>query len=255
MVGATAPYPTAAREPRWSQHCVLSVPDQVPVNICGRNSTTRTPTDLPDSKRPMYRLGELSDSRRKTIGAGLLILGLLGLALGVIWIHYSKMPVDAPHSGIWGWIPRGVMWKGLGYLIVLGATTLALTGGAFLWVLNQKMTWTRAMVAAILAWIAMVFYMGMVPSEWLSFAQTDLDWSGQRVAFAIPSFLMLGNQVEISYKVLKDVINVGYYHVVLIGAAVLALQVQKIKLGRPAAAARSETQISPYGRPLVRGDR
>lgn len=202
----------------------------------------------------MYRLGELSDSRRKAIGATLLIAGFLGLTVGVIWIHFSSMPADASTGGVFGWIPRGAMWKGLGYLIVLGATTLALAGGALLWVLNQKMTWTRAMVASFLAWIALVFYMGMVPSEWLNFAQTDLEWSGQKVALTIPPILVLGNQVDISYGVLKDLVNVGYYNVVLVGAAVFALQVQKIKDGRPAKA-RTEAPMSPYGRPLMRGDR
>ena len=201
----------------------------------------------------MYRLGELSDSRRKAIGATLLAAGLLGLAVGVIWIHYSSMSAGEA-SGIFGWIPHGTMWKGSGYLIVLGATTFALIGASFLWVLNQKMTWTRAMVASLLAWIALVFYMGMVPSEWLNFAQTDLEWSGQRVAVTIPPILVLGNQVEISYGVLKDLVNVAYYNVVLVGAAILALQVQKIKAGRPAQT-RTATPVSPYGRPLVRGDR
>lgn len=209
----------------------------------------------------MYRLAELSDSRRKAIGATLLLLGLLGLALGVFWIHWSSFPVTERIGGVdvpyvvdfANWFPRGIYWKGIGYLIVFGATTLALVGATFLWVLNQKMTWSRAMVASMIAWVALVFYMGMVPSEWLNFAQTDLVWSGQKVFVTIPPILVLGNQVDISYATLKDLINVGYYHVVLIGAAVLALQMQKMKLGRPAKA-RVEP-VSPYGRPLVKGER
>ncbi len=210
----------------------------------------------------MYRLTELSDSRRKAIGATLLILGLMGLALGVFWIHWSSFPlteridgVDVPYVvDFANWFPRGIYWKGAGYLIVLGATTLALVGASFLWLLNQRMTWSRAIVGSMIAWVALVFYMGMVPSEWLNFAQTDLVWSGQRVAVTIPPILVLGNQVDISYGTIKDLINVGYYHVVLIGAAVLALQIQKMKAGRPAKA-RPEAQVSPYGRPLIKGGR
>jgi hypothetical protein len=37
-------------------------------------------------------------------------------------------------------------------------------------------------------------------------------------------------------------------------AAVFALQVQKIKEGRPASAAAPAEKKSPYGRPLVRGN-
>lgn len=211
----------------------------------------------------MYRLAELSDSRRKLIGATLLLAGLVGLGLGVFVIHWSSFPVCdrivdgvcEPHVvGFANWFPRGTLWLGLGYLIVLGATSLALIGGAFLWVLNQPMTWTRAMVAATLSWVALVFFFGMVPSEWLNFAQTELDWSSQRVALTIPPVLVLGNDIDISWAVVKDLVNVGYHNVMLVVAAVLALQIQKMKQGRPAAA-RKPDPVSPYGRPLVRGDR
>lgn len=208
----------------------------------------------------MYRLGELSDARRRSIGGGLLILGILGLVLGVIWIHWSSLPETVLVDGenvpyvvdYLNWFPRGTFWKGIGYLIILGATTMMLVGSLFLWVLNQRMTWARATIAALITWLALVFFFGMVPSEWLNFAQTDLDWSSQKVALQIPPILVLGNTVEISYAVIKDSISMGY-HVVMLGvAAVLALQIQKIKEGRPASAAPVEKK-SPYGRPLVKG--
>jgi hypothetical protein len=210
----------------------------------------------------MYRLGELSDARRRAIGGGLLILGFLGLVLGVIWIHWSSYPqsqlvdgVEVPYVvDFLNWWPRGALWKGLGYLVVLGATTMVLVGATFLWVLNQKMTWARATVAGMIAWITLVFFFGMVPSEWLNYAQTDLDWSSQRVAVSIPPALVLGNNVELSWAALKDSISMGY-HIVMLGvAAVFALQVQKIKEGRPASAAAPAEKKSPYGRPLVRGN-
>lgn len=208
----------------------------------------------------MYRLGELSDARRRTIGGSLLILGFLGLVLGVIWIHWSSFSETQLIDGVetpvvldtMNWFPRGTIWKGIGYLIVLGATTMILVGASALWVLNQKMTWARATVAALIAWVALVFFFGMVPSEWLNYAQTDLDWSSQRVALSIPPFLVLGNTVELSWAMIKDSISMGYHVVMLVVAAVLTLQLQKIKEGRPASAAPAEKK-SPYGRPLVRG--
>ena len=208
----------------------------------------------------MYRLGELSDARRKLIGSGMLIAGVLGLILGVIWIHWSSIPVTETVDGVempvvvdyLNWWPRGKYWKAVGYLIVLGATTLALLGATFLWVLNQKMTWARATAAAFITFVALVFYFGIVPSEWLNFAQTDLDWSSQRVFLAIPPWLVLGNEVAISYAAVKDSIQMGYSLGLLAVGAVLAIQIQKIKEGRPASAAPAEKK-SPYGRPLVRG--
>jgi len=202
----------------------------------------------------------MSDASRKSIGGLLLLSGLLGLILGVIWIHWSSLPQTEVIDGVevdvvvdyLNWWPRGTMWKAVGYLIVLGAWTLALVGALLLWVLNQRMTWARATIAGMILWLALVFYFGMVPSEWLNFAATDLEWSSQRIALVIPPILVLGNDVEISYAVLKDAISGGYHIVMLVVAAVFALQVQKIKDGRPARAVRVEPQ-SPYGRPLVKG--
>lgn len=208
----------------------------------------------------MYRLGELSDPRRKSIGAGLLILGFLGLVLGVIWIHWSSLPQTVVVDGaevpyvvdFLNWWPRGTLWKGLGYLVVLGAATMVMVGAMFVWVLNQKMTWARATFAAFVAFIALVFYFGMVPSEWLNYSQTDLDWSNQRVAFTIPPFLVLGNELSISYAAIKDSIQIGYSLTMLAIGGVLAILIQRIKDGRPASAAPVEKK-SPYGRPLVKG--
>ncbi|MGA7226862.1 MAG: hypothetical protein WBZ40_01880 [Acidimicrobiia bacterium] len=199
----------------------------------------------------MYRLAELSDARRKSIGYGLLGLGFVALVVGVIWIHNASLPHDAP-GGVFGWIPRGSWWKGLGYLIS-GASSQMLVGGALMvWVLNQKMTWARAVFAAFITWLEFVLIFGMIPSEWLSFAQTDLDWSSQRVFFTVPSFLVLGNDVDISYGVIKDSISMGYHIVMLAGGAILALQIQKMRAGRPASAEKPEPK-SPYGRPLLKG--
>ncbi len=209
----------------------------------------------------MYRLGELTDRRRKAIGSGLLLLGVLGLVVGVVWIHWSSLPETELIDGVdvvvtvdyLNWFPRGTVWLGVGYLIVLGATTFALVGATFLWVLNQRMTWARATVAAMITWLALLFFFGIVPSEWLTFAQTELDWSSQRIALVIPPALVLGNTIEISYAVLKDSISMGY-HIALLGfGAVFGIQIQKIKAGRPPGAQPSERK-SPYGRPLVKGD-
>jgi hypothetical protein len=126
-------------------------------------------------------------------------------------------------------------------------------GALFVWVLNQRMTWARALFAGVVAWVELVIIFGMVPSEWLNFAQTDLDWSSQRVALTIPPALVLGNDVQLSYAAIKDSISMGYHIVMLVAAAVFVIQLQKMKQGRPASAERA-TPTSPYGRPLVRGE-
>ncbi|MGH8873141.1 MAG: hypothetical protein ACRDWS_14355 [Acidimicrobiia bacterium] len=200
----------------------------------------------------MYRLAELSDSRRKGIGWGLLGLGFLALVVGVLWIHYTSLPEDVG-AGFFDWVPRGHFMKGLGYLVVFAASQMLVVGALFVWVLNQRMTWARAVFAAFVTWIELVLIFGMVPSEWLSFAQTDLNWSSQRVALTIPPFLILGNDVTISYGAIKDSISMGYHIVMLGAAAVFVLQLQRMRHGPPPSAEKPESR-SPYGRPLVGGE-
>ena len=209
----------------------------------------------------MYRLAELSDSRRKSIGWSLLLVGIITLVVAVWWIHFSSFPktevIDGETApvvlGSFNWVPRGALWKGLGYLAAFAASQMLLGGAVLVWVLNQKMTWARAAFASFLTWLELVMIFAMVPSEWLNFAQTDLDWSSQRVALVIPPWLVLGNEVDLSYAALKDMISMGYHINMLVVGAVFALQIQKIKEGRPAAA-QEPVKRSPYGRPLVKGD-
>jgi len=208
----------------------------------------------------MYRLAELRDSRRKSIGWAMLGVGTLLLAVAVWWIHFSSFPQTEIVDGVevdvvlssFDWVPRGWFWKALGYVAAFAASQLMLAGAALIWVLNQRLTWSRAMFAAFLAWIELLLLFGIVPSEWLNLAQTDLDWSSQRVALTIPPFLVLGNQVDISWAVVKDLISTGWHLVMIPAVAIFALQVQRMYEGRPASAEKPE-QKSPYGRTLVKG--
>jgi hypothetical protein len=208
----------------------------------------------------MYRLAELSDRRRKSIGLSMLGVGTLLLAVAVWWIHFSSFPQTEIVDGVevdvvlssFDWVPRGWFWKALGYVAAFAASQLMLAGAALVWVLNQRMTWARAMFAAFLAWFELLLLFGIVPSEWLNLAQTDLDWSSQRVALTIPSFLVLGNEVQISWAVVKDLISTGWHLVMIPAVAIFALQVQRMYDGRPASAEKAEPK-SPYGRTLVKG--
>lgn len=208
----------------------------------------------------MYRLAELSVRTRKRAGWALLLLGSATLVLGVIWIHFSSLSQTVVVDGAevplvvdyFNWWPRGVLWQGVGYLVAFVASQMMIVGAVFLWVLNLRMTWSRAVFVGFLTWLELVIIFGMVPSEWLSYAQTELDWSPQKVFFVVPPLLVLGNTVEISYAVVKDSISMGYHLVMLAVAAIFALQVQKINKGRPESAQKPEKK-SPYGRPLVKG--
>jgi hypothetical protein len=208
----------------------------------------------------MYRLAELSDSTRKKAGWGMLLLGTGLLTAGVIWLHFASLPPTHVVDGVevplvvdyFNWVPRSALWQGIAYLVIFAASQMMIVGAVFLWVLNLRMTWSRAVFTAYLTWLELVIIFGMVPSEWLNFAQTDLDWSSQKVALVVPPILVLGNTVEISYAVLKDSISMGYHLVMLAAAAIFTLELQKIRKGRPVSAEKPEKR-SPYGRPLVKG--
>lgn len=191
----------------------------------------------------------------------MLVVGTVLMALAVILVHFAGIPAEEFVDGqfvpvvvepaIFDAIPRGWLPKAIGYVMAFGASQLMIIGAAFLWVLNQKMTWARASFAAFLVWMEFVVIYGIVPSEWLNLAQTDLDWSPTKIFFTFPEWLVLGNEVAISYSALKDIISGGYNMTVLVGAAVLAYKMQDIRKGRPAAAEPAPV-TSPYGRPLVR---
>jgi hypothetical protein len=211
----------------------------------------------------MYRLAELTDSQRLKAGTALLALGTLLMGVAVLWVHYAGLPVNEFIDGafvpfviepaLFNEIPRTWWSKGLGYLVAFGASQMMVLGGFFLWVLNKPMTWARASIAAALTWMELVILFGIVPSEWLNLSQTDLDWSPQKVAFTIPSWLILGNDIDISFAVLKDAISAGYNTTLLGVAPIFAIMIQKMKDGRPPKAA-TEAPKSPYGRTLRKGE-
>ncbi|HJU51920.1 MAG TPA: hypothetical protein VJ815_06270 [Acidimicrobiia bacterium] len=206
----------------------------------------------------MYRLAELTQSQRKRLGWALMVGGALLLVVAVWWIHYSSFArttlVDGVETPVivdyFNWVPRGWYWKALGYVAAFAASQMLLLGAALAFVVGRRMTWALASFLAFLAWIELVLIFGIVPSEWLNLSQTDLDWSPQRIFVSIPSWLVLGNQVDISFAALKDIISMGYHVVMLGAAAVFAYKIQDF--GKPRKAPEKVTQISPYGRPLIR---
>lgn len=205
----------------------------------------------------MYRLGSLEDGKRRRMGGMLLALGTVGLSLAIVVVHYAQVPRELFEGGvrtaidvgpIGDIIPNDKWVKFGGYLAVLGASQMMVLGALFIWVLNQRMTWARATVAAFITWVELVILFGIVPSEWLNFSQTDLDMSPAKIALTIPQWLVLGNDVALSQAALKDSISMGYHMVMLGLGAVVAFRLQDI--GKPAPAAPE--QVSPYGRPLVK---
>ena len=208
----------------------------------------------------MNRLAELTEKQRTRLGAAALLVGTLLLAVGVVIAHYALFPETEFIDGVevalqvdyLGWIPRGWQWVTLGQLIGFGGSQLMIVGSLFLWFVGRKLTWARATFGAFIAWIELVLIFGVVASEWLNLTQGPLEFTSQRIAFTIPPWLVLGNQVDISYAFIKDAIS-GTYNVVMVGIAIVfAYKIQDWGKQKPGAAA--EEKQSVYGRPLVKGD-
>lgn len=209
----------------------------------------------------MYRLGDLTEQQRTRYGWAMILAGFVAVALGVMIVHYAQFPETHFVNGIeepivlgeFNWMPRGWFPKAIGYLFSFAGSQLMLGGAAIAYVLGRPSTWARAAFASFLVWMELVMLFGIVPSEWLNLSQTDLDWSTQRIALTLPSWLVLGNQVDISWAVIKDSISMGYNLTILVAAAIFAYKIQDMEGDRPADADKA-TATSPYGRPLVRGD-
>lgn len=207
----------------------------------------------------MHRLTELTKSQRIRLGWSMMLGGAILLIAAVLWVHYSSFPRTRIENGVpvpvivdyFNWVPRGWYWKALGFLAAFAASQLLLVGAGLAFVLGEKMSWARAAFLAWLVWIEFVLIFGMVPSEWLNLSQTDLDWSPQKVFVTLPSWLVLGNDVSISYAALKDIVSIGYHNVVLVAAIVFAYRIQGIS--KPRKAPDKPVVVSPYGRPLITG--
>ena len=210
----------------------------------------------------------MDEARRNSLGVVGLVVGSVFIAAGVIWTHYANFPsfeiVDGAEIPVdvdyFGWIPRGFIlgdangglpWFTLGHIVAFVGSQLALVGALFLWVIDRPMTWARAAFTAFIAWIELVIIFGIVPSEWLNLSQGPLGWTSQKIALTIPSYLVLGQDVSVSFAVVKDAISAGYNTVMFGVVVVFAYKIQD--WGKPKPPPPETIGVSPYGRPLVRG--
>ena len=203
----------------------------------------------------------MTDQKRQRIGLVGVVVGFLMLALGVLVAHFTNLPLqDDVGRQLYSFISRcsflendpATCWMipTLGQLTAFIGSQVMLAGIVFGWIHRRPLTWALATVAAFLFTIEMIVLFGIVPNEFLALAQGPLDWSNQKIFLTIPQWMVLNNDVSISYAVLKDLISAGYSTTLLVAIAVGAYQLQERakKAGRPA-----PEVLSTYGRPIVKG--
>jgi hypothetical protein len=108
---------------------------------------------------------------------------------------------------------------------------------------GAPLSWGEAMAAAVIAMFLFLWWYGVIPHQWLTFAEGELSWRPDKLLVE-PS----GNQpITVSYKTLADIIAVVIYGVGL--ALHITLWAVWNDRGKKKPA---ELPASRYGRPLVR---
>ena len=105
---------------------------------------------------------------------------------------------------------------------------------------GAPLSWGEAMAAAMFAMFLLLWWYGVIPHQWLTWAEGELGWRSDRL-LAEPT----GNQpLTVSYKTLADIIAVVIYGVGI------ALHIGLWAVDDGTEAGRGAP--SRYGRPLVR---
>lgn len=191
----------------------------------------------------------MSDRQRQIIGIGATAVGVVIVLAGSFFAHFTELPeFDDVGIELYPFIPRGWGWVLLGQTTAVIGSQIALLGVAvgFLW--KREVTWARASIGAFLLTAEMIILYGIVPNQWLTLTQATLEWTPQKIAFTLPTWLTLNNEVSVSYAAIKDIVS-GTYAVVLLGAIAFGLikwQDRQKKLAEQA----DVTPVSLYGRPL-----
>ena len=123
--------------------------------------------------------------------------------------------------------------------------------------LGTPLTWGEAFVAGTFAFGLMVVAYGVVPHQWLDYADNELLWRPDRILAAISvngitfgdaaSKVTARGRILISYQTIRDFIAAGLY-IVFLGAHMVLWSIWQ-KRGRAKGALEP---TSRFGRPVVR---
>ena len=204
------------------------------------------------------------DRKRFRIGVAGVAAGFVLMVLGILMAHFTGLSeTNSVGQEIYPHIPRclgfetpGSCWviPTTGQFIGLIGSQIFLGAIVFGWVLGKPLTWASATVAAAIFTMEMLILFGMVPNQWLALTQGTFEWTDQNIAFTLPTWLMLGNEVSISYAVIKDVVAGGYSATLLGIIAVGAYQLQE-RAKKQATAPAPPPPTSSFGRTIVKGER
>lgn len=139
-------------------------------------------------------------------------------------------------------------------MVALIASTMVVLGGVGIVMFLRgrrpnpaPLTWGEAMLAAAFVFAVMFFAFGVVPHQWLTYADSELGWRADRLVYGPGDILDRALPFTITYRSIRDLIVAGIYVVFVAGMVFLWALWQKRGRVKPA-----ELETSAFGRPLVK---
>lgn len=188
------------------------------------------------------------------IGILLMVAGSALALAAAFAVHLIGLPkVNEFGVELYSAVPRGWQATLIAQTISLTGVLVAMAGMTLAFLYQRKLTWARASIGAFLFTALMMILFGVIPNEYLTLVQSTLDWSNQRTLVTLPSWLVLGNDISISYAAFKDIIGQGYILTCIGGTAIFMWKWQE-RTKRLATEGTPEL-VSKYGRPITKVER
>jgi hypothetical protein len=105
---------------------------------------------------------------------------------------------------------------------------------------DRPLTWGEAYVAGTFAFFMLFWAYGVVPHQWLSWADNELNWRADE-------FFLETYAIDVTKQAVRDIVVTGIYGA-LLGAHVFMW----IWWQKRGTATAPEAKPSPYGRPLLK---
>jgi hypothetical protein len=114
---------------------------------------------------------------------------------------------------------------------------------------KQPLTWAEAFLASVFVFTLMLVVYGIVPNQWLLWADNELNWRKDAFFFGENGIQFFGRgRILIPKEVLRDIIASVIYVVALVAHVWIWLWWQKRGKAKPGS---METKESAFGRPLL----
>ena len=194
----------------------------------------------------------MTERKQLIAGLGLVLLGIIVAIVFSFLVHTAEADeFNEFGEAIFVGFPRGWVPALAAQTIALGGVLLSMAGIALAFLYQRQLTWARAMLGALLFAALMFVLFAIIPNQMLTIFQSTLEWTPQKIFITIPPWLVLGNELSISYAALKDMIVAGYVTTLLIVLPVVMYQWQE--RAKKADEPKPEP-VSNYGRPMRVGN-